>query len=138
MPCCRQAFRFPILSFRFPILIVDRCLPAGKPFAVVPCCVFPNANPHRRLLKASSSFGCSGGGGGGGGGGSGGGRLEVRSLAEFCQYLLEKDHQAGRIKLAVIEAMPPPCNTVVYFYGGGDGGSESVDESGSHPIASHT
>lgn len=29
--------------------IVDLALSLGKPFAVVPCCVFPTENPHRKL-----------------------------------------------------------------------------------------
>jgi len=68
--------------------IVDAALAAGKPFAVVPCCVFPALFPDRRLKD-------------------GGG---VRSLAEFVVYLQEKD--AG-IKVAVLEGVPG-CNTVVY------------------------
>jgi hypothetical protein len=28
--------------------IVDACLKSGKAFAVVPCCVFPEMNAHRR------------------------------------------------------------------------------------------
>ena len=31
--------------------IVDACLAAGKAFAVVPCCVFPEENPHRRVRR---------------------------------------------------------------------------------------
>ena len=49
--------------------IVDLALRHGKPFAVVPCCVFPNLFPTRRTR--------------------GGG--EVRDHAEFCEYLLQKD-----------------------------------------------
>ena len=33
--------------------VVDAALAAGKPFAVVPCCVFPHSNPHRRLANGS-------------------------------------------------------------------------------------
>src|SRR5688500_3796078 len=34
-------------------LIVDFALKHGKPFAVVPCCVFPALFPHRRLVHTS-------------------------------------------------------------------------------------
>jgi hypothetical protein len=34
--------------------IVKLALEHGKPFAVVPCCVFPNTNQHRRLTLAQS------------------------------------------------------------------------------------
>ena len=49
-------------------LIVDAALKYGRPFAVVPCCVFPRLFPQRRLA----------------GGGA------VRTTAELCAYLLEK------------------------------------------------
>ena len=44
-------------------LIVDAALKYGRPFAVVPCCVFPRLFPHRP---------------------------EVRTTAAFCDYLLRK------------------------------------------------
>ncbi|KAF9217964.1 hypothetical protein BGZ59_005735 [Podila verticillata] len=47
---------------------VDMALKHGKPFAVVPCCVFAHENPERRL----------------GGGG------EVNTTFDFIQYLMEK------------------------------------------------
>ena len=35
-------------------LIVDAALRYGKPFAVVPCCVFPNHHPNRRIASRGS------------------------------------------------------------------------------------
>ena len=45
--------------------IVRAALRAGKPFAVVPCCVFPKSNPHRRLRGKA-----------------------VESHEHFCEYLV--------------------------------------------------
>ncbi|KAF9360172.1 hypothetical protein BGX26_010311 [Mortierella sp. AD094] len=53
--------------------IVAMALKHGKPFAVVPCCVFAHENPQRRLL-------------------SGG---EVNTTVEFVQYLMEKASSYG-------------------------------------------
>lgn len=53
--------------------IVRLALADGKPFAVVPCCVFANTNPQRRLSD---------------------GRC-VRSHAEFCDYLEDLGQRAG-------------------------------------------
>ncbi|KAI8600578.1 hypothetical protein EDD21DRAFT_354420 [Dissophora ornata] len=36
--------------------IVRAALKAGKPFAVIPCCVFGRENPHRRLPRAPADF----------------------------------------------------------------------------------
>jgi len=44
--------------------IVRAALREGKPFAVVPCCVFPKSNPHRRLRGKA-----------------------VESHGDFCEYL---------------------------------------------------
>ena len=49
--------------------IVRLALAHGKPFAVVPCCVFPNSNPHRKLADGTP----------------------VRTHAQFCQYLTDID-----------------------------------------------
>ncbi|KAG0270151.1 hypothetical protein DFQ27_000070 [Actinomortierella ambigua] len=48
--------------------IVDMALKHGKPFAVVPCCVFAVDNPHRRLLDGRS----------------------VNTTVEFVEYLVQK------------------------------------------------
>jgi len=55
--------------------IVDICLEAGKPFVVVPCCVFPNFFPGRRLLIGSP----------------------VRTWEQFCDYLMEKGEKKGHV-----------------------------------------
>jgi hypothetical protein len=68
--------------------IVDEALKVGKPFAVVPCCVFPSLFRERRLFNGKT----------------------VRSLEQFIQYLLEKD---TGILVQVLENVPG-CNTVVY------------------------
>jgi NAD(P)-dependent dehydrogenase (short-subunit alcohol dehydrogenase family) len=54
--------------------IVDVALALGKPFCVVPCCVFPNFFPQRQFVHATS-----------------GECRPVRSHADFCAYLLQKD-----------------------------------------------
>jgi hypothetical protein len=46
----------------------------GKPFVVIPCCVFPNFNPHRVLLDPKRNL-----------------TIPVRTHAQFCDYLLAKD-----------------------------------------------
>ena len=48
--------------------IVTQALAHGKPFAVVPCCVFAHLSPHRTLEGRP-----------------------VRSIDEFCRYLMAKD-----------------------------------------------
>ncbi|KAF9109000.1 hypothetical protein BGX27_008154 [Mortierella sp. AM989] len=53
--------------------IVDMALKHRKPFAVVPCCVFANENPQRRLLNGE----------------------EVNTTLEFVQYLIEKATGCG-------------------------------------------
>ncbi|KAJ3055586.1 hypothetical protein HK097_010010 [Rhizophlyctis rosea] len=57
--------------------IVDQALACGKPFAVLPCCVFPRENPGRRLKDGR----------------------EVLTYEEFVQFLEEKDE---RIKKAFL------------------------------------
>ena len=49
--------------------IIDAALQLGKPFAVVPCCVYPNLFPSRRLPNGEP----------------------VVSYDDFIQYLLAKD-----------------------------------------------
>ena len=49
--------------------IVDGAIRHGKPFAVLPCCVFPTAFPSRRLSSGES----------------------VKTYADFVSYLQEKD-----------------------------------------------
>jgi hypothetical protein len=78
-PCAPQATE----------LIVDAALKYGRPFAVVPCCVFPRLFPHRP---------------------------QVRTTADFCDYLLRKGTGLevgflpvmGRNKVIFRRAAAPP------------------------------
>ena len=78
-PCAPQATE----------LIVDAALKYGRPFAVVPCCVFPRLFPHRP---------------------------QVRTTAAFCDYLLQKGTGLevgflpvmGRNKVIFRRAAAPP------------------------------
>jgi hypothetical protein len=74
--------------------IVDACLRAAKPFAIVPCCVFPNSNPHRRLPDGQP----------------------VRSHEEFCRYLQAKHQAIRRAELPFAGR-----NTVLYYDAGAGG-----------------
>ena len=75
-------------------LIVDAALKYGRPFAVVPCCVFPRLFPQRRLANGGA----------------------VRTTAAFCDYLLQKAPGleagflpvAGRNKVIFRRAAAPP------------------------------
>ncbi|CAE8601683.1 unnamed protein product [Polarella glacialis] len=71
--------------------LVRHCLAAKKPFAVMPCCVFPNENPHR--LTATGK--------------------PVRSLDEFIEYLLGLDTSGQMIKEDLDSI--PGCNTVLHY-----------------------
>ena len=53
--------------------IVNAALQYGKPFVVVPCCVFPNFFNQRFLIKNDEE------------------KVPVRNHAQFCEFLLEKD-----------------------------------------------
>jgi hypothetical protein len=68
--------------------IVDEAIQAGKPFAVVPCCVFPKLFPDRTFSDGR----------------------DVRSLEDFIKYLSEK-HSDIRVKTLDF----PGCNTVLYM-----------------------
>mmetsp|Transcript_11289 Transcript_11289/g.23086 ORF Transcript_11289/g.23086 Transcript_11289/m.23086 type:complete len:306 (+) Transcript_11289:972-1889(+) len=58
--------------------IVDAALKYGKPFIVVPCCVFPRLFSQRYLVQDDGS------------------KVQVRSHEQFCQYLLSKDERFKR------------------------------------------
>ena len=60
--------------------IVDIALQYKKPFVVVPCCVFPNFFPNRKIVKDGIS-------------------RKVRSHEDFCDYLVQKDE---RLKQSVL------------------------------------
>ena len=74
--------------------IVDLALLNHKPFAIIPCCVFPILNPTRRL--ASGKF--------------------VLSYEDFVSYLLEKD---DRFQTTTLNFQGK--NLVIYFKGMGEG-----------------
>jgi len=61
--------------------IVDAALQYGKPFVVIPCCVFPNLFKQRFILDEHDR------------------KVEVRSHHQFCQFLLEKD---GRFQKEIL------------------------------------
>jgi hypothetical protein len=71
--------------------IVDACLRVRKPFAIVPCCVFPEENPQRRTAAGGP----------------------VRSHEQFVEYLLAKA-PCGEIERGVIEGMPGR-NVVLHY-----------------------
>ena len=56
---------------------MDQALLANKPFAVVPCCVFPNFNTQRRRP-------CGG---------------AVKTHEHFCEYLLSKHSCIRHVEL---------------------------------------
>jgi SAM-dependent methyltransferase len=58
--------------------IVDAALAHGKPFAVVPCCVYPDLFAKRKLKKDGR---------------------DVRSYDDFLAYLMEKDDRIKQIAL---------------------------------------
>ena len=85
-------------------LIIDFALASDKPFAVLPCCVFPKANPHRRTP-------CGG---------------PVTTYDQFVNYLAAKHPLIRRHRLSQFEG-----RNVVLWYdpfpwaplaGGGGGG----------------
>jgi len=73
--------------------IVDTALRYGKPFAVVPCCVFPHSNPHRKLADGTP----------------------VAQHEQFCEYLRQKAPHVSKTVLPsfegrniVVYSVPPP------------------------------
>jgi len=72
-------------------LIVDAALEAGKPFAIVPCCVFPTLFPHRYLPSGE----------------------QVRSLESFLIYLQNKHPD---IKRCIVPNLLSPTNTALYKF----------------------
>lgn len=70
--------------------IIDEAIKRNKPFAVVPCCVFPTLYPDRMLNGH-----------------------QVRSFAQFMEYLKAKDN---RIMQSVIENVLGPNNIVLYMH----------------------
>lgn len=68
--------------------IVRLALSHDKPFAVVPCCVFPNTNTHRMLTDGT----------------------RVRSHPEFCTFLQEMDQN----RVETTQLLFPARNIVVH------------------------
>jgi hypothetical protein len=62
--------------------VIDTSLRLGKPFAILPCCVFRNLNAERLEIRKQKL-----------GGGSGGDPF--RSYNTFCQYLLDNKAPVG-------------------------------------------
>ena len=76
--------------------IVDMSLKYRKPFAVVPCCVFPTKFSFRKLENGE----------------------EVRLREQLCQYLVEKGKSHNiEVKSEIVKEMPGPCNQVIYWQG---------------------
>jgi hypothetical protein len=72
--------------------IVDLALAHGKPFAIVPCCVFWKRDPHRKIPSSGKP---------------------VRTWEHFCEYLAAKDDR--RIQMATLPF--PGRSTVLYSLG---------------------
>jgi hypothetical protein len=72
--------------------IVECGLQLKKPFACVPCCVYPSTFSHRRLQNGS----------------------DVRTREDLCQYLREKHPD---ILGVCVSEIPGPCNDVVWWTG---------------------
>lgn len=60
--------------------IIDFALKYNKPFAVLPCCVFPKSFPHRKLKNGKM----------------------VRQYDDFCDYLTEKDDRIKQFTLTLM------------------------------------
>lgn len=71
--------------------IVDAALRHDKPFVVVPCCVFPNLFPKRRVELQGKT-------------------VDVRTHEQFCQYLAAKD-----ARLATATLPFEGRNTAIYY-----------------------
>jgi len=96
-------------------LIVDYALASDRPFAVMPCCVFPRRFPWRRRRLPDGS------------------EAAVVVYAELVDYLLQKAgaRGAGEVTLAF-----DGCNRVVWAPGGGGGevGGEGSGAAGAGDI----
>ena len=81
--------------------IVDLALAAGKPFAVVPCCIFPSQNQHRRTPSGAV----------------------VTTLPEFVAYLVAKSPSS--ICESQLDSIPG-CNKIVWS---GNGTTPAIADS---------
>ena len=82
---------------------MDAALRYGKPFAVLPCCVFPKANPHRVCRDGTP----------------------VVNHEQFCTYLQEK--HAG-IRRATLERMEGRNVLLWYAPGEANEGVQASEE----------
>ena len=78
--------------------IVDACVATGKPFAVVPCCVFPESHPERRSAETGGA---------------------VRTYEEFLDFLAGKHDGIERAELPIAGR-----STVLFWRGEGGSGVE--------------
>eukprot|EP00535_Pseudo-nitzschia_heimii_P006406 CAMPEP_0197189358 /NCGR_PEP_ID=MMETSP1423-20130617/19620_1 /TAXON_ID=476441 /ORGANISM="Pseudo-nitzschia heimii, Strain UNC1101" /LENGTH=526 /DNA_ID=CAMNT_0042641445 /DNA_START=255 /DNA_END=1832 /DNA_ORIENTATION=+ len=62
--------------------VIDTSLRLGKPFAILPCCVFRNLNPERKEKRKQKRE-------------AAGGTDPFRSYSTFCRYLLKDKAPAG-------------------------------------------
>ena len=69
--------------------IVDMGLQYNIPFAIIPCCVFPNSFPKRKLRNG----------------------IEPRKYNQFCQYLCEKNSSINITKLDTMDGQ----NNIIWF-----------------------
>ena len=60
--------------------IVDLCVQTGKPFAIVPCCVFPESHPHRRTTEGGT----------------------VRTYEDYIEHLAAKHPTIERAELPIV------------------------------------
>jgi hypothetical protein len=79
--------------------IVDAALKYRKPFVVVPCCVFPNFFPMRRLLEDRKD-------------GNPPQMIPVRTHEQFCTFLLRKDPRF------VMEELPFEGRNIAIWWNG--------------------
>ena len=69
--------------------IIDFALKHNKPFAVLPCCVFPKSFPHRKLKNGK----------------------KVTQYDDFCDYLTQKDTKIKQFTLTLMGGK----NKVIYW-----------------------
>uniref|UniRef100_A0A6U5HNL6 Uncharacterized protein n=1 Tax=Calcidiscus leptoporus TaxID=127549 RepID=A0A6U5HNL6_9EUKA len=87
--------------------IVDAALAHGKPFAVLPCCVFPKSNTHRACRNG----------------------LPVLSHEQFCTYLQEKHPGIRRTRLSRMEGR----NVLLWYLPDYCDVEEEMDQKGTRP-----
>ncbi len=71
--------------------IVDLSLKYNKPFAIVPCCVFPSLFPNRKGIDGKP----------------------VRTFEQFLDYLQNKN---PKIQREIIDTLSPPNNICLFYY----------------------